>query len=281
MKTSRRNFLIGAVALGAGALSYARLLEPQWLEVRRVRVPAPGPGLRRPLRILQLSDLHWSHVVPLSLISRAVELGLAEKPDLVCLTGDYTTVGDPRPTDELEAALRPLTRSVQAIAVMGNHDGGIWSRSHGGEPDVRKTASMLERAGFKALHNEITMADVDAGRIAIAGAADMWSGQFNASDLDRAMKSVAADLHILLAHNPDSKDRAPEVQWDLMLSGHTHGGQFVIPVVGPPIVPVRDRRYVAGLHRWRDRWVYTTRGVGNLYGLRVNCRPEVTLLEIG
>jgi predicted MPP superfamily phosphohydrolase len=65
-----------------------------------------------------------------------------------------------------------------------------------------------------------------------------------------------------------------------MLCGHTHGGQVVVPLLGAPIVPVRDRRYVAGLNQWRERWIYTTRGVGSLYGIRFGCRPEVSILSV-
>ena len=65
-----------------------------------------------------------------------------------------------------------------------------------------------------------------------------------------------------------------------MLSGHTHGGQLRIPFVGTPFAPVRDRRFVQGLHRWQDRWLHITKGIGNLRGMRLNCRPEISLLTL-
>ncbi len=96
-------------------------------------------------------------------------------------------------------------------------------------------------------------------------------------DGDLAFTDVAADAPaILLAHNPDTKDVLADRPWDLMLSGHTHGGQVVLPFVGERFVPVRDKRFIAGLKEWNGRQVYVTRGVGNVAGVRINCRPEVT-----
>jgi hypothetical protein len=84
----------------------------------------------------------------------------------------------------------------------------------------------------------------------------------------------------LLAHNPDSKDILGAYPWDLMLCGHTHGGQVRLPIVGPAFAPVRDKRYVEGLKPWNDRLIFVTRGVGNYVGVRFNCRPEVSLLNL-
>jgi predicted MPP superfamily phosphohydrolase len=66
-----------------------------------------------------------------------------------------------------------------------------------------------------------------------------------------------------------------------MLCGHTHGGQCQIPFVGAPFAPIQDLRFLEGLQPWNDRWIHVTRGVGNLHGLRFNCRPEVNLLNLG
>ncbi len=68
--------------------------------------------------------------------------------------------------------------------------------------------------------------------------------------------------------------------WDLMLCGHTHGGQLSLPVIGTPFAPVRDKKYVAGLHKWNNKQIHITRGVGNVLGLRFNCPPEVSVLEL-
>ena len=98
----------------------------------------------------------------------------------------------------------------------------------------------------------------------------------------KAFRGVSAngDRILLLSHNPDSKDVLQNHPWDLMLCGHTHGGQVVFPFAGPCYAPVADLRFVAGLHDWNGRQIYTPRGVGNLGSVRFRCRPEVTVLQI-
>jgi predicted MPP superfamily phosphohydrolase len=85
---------------------------------------------------------------------------------------------------------------------------------------------------------------------------------------------------ILLSHNPDTKQRLLRYSWDLMLSGHTHGGQLSLPLVGEPFAPIEDKAHVHGLYRWEDRWLHITAGVGALHSLRFNCRPEVSVLTL-
>jgi len=89
-----------------------------------------------------------------------------------------------------------------------------------------------------------------------------------------------ATLRLVLNHNLDAKDEFRGLDWDVMFCGHTHGGQLKLPVIGPPFAPVHDRGYVAGLNRSERHQIFTPRGGGNLYGVRFNCRPEVSLLEI-
>ena len=85
---------------------------------------------------------------------------------------------------------------------------------------------------------------------------------------------------VVLSHNPDTKDDLGAYPWHLMLSGHTHGGQVIVPLYGPPIIPVRDRRYLAGLKPWGQRQIHVSRGVGNIMGVRFGCRPEVAVLDL-
>ena len=85
---------------------------------------------------------------------------------------------------------------------------------------------------------------------------------------------------VLLNHNPDGKDAVGLYPWQLMLSGHTHGGQVIVPFLGPRYAPVDDKRYVEGLKPWGTRQIHVSRGVGNVWSVRFRCRPEVTLLEL-
>jgi predicted MPP superfamily phosphohydrolase len=260
------------------APAYAFGVEPNWLELTIQRVKLPCKNLTSGVRILHLSDLHVSPAVPFSLIEKSIELGLAAKPDVICLTGDFVT--DAAPFDEAEYAriLRRLSSAAPVFATLGNHDGGAWAAWAGGFKDTSAVRSLLSAADVPLLHNRSEVVRVRDQSIRFAGVGDLWSDDV---DGDLAFANVAAeDPAILLAHNPDTKDVLAARPWDLMLSGHTHGGQVVLPILGERFVPVIDKRFIAGLKQWNGRQVYVTRGVGSIRGVRVNCRPEVTVLDL-
>lgn len=279
MFTRRAVLGIGATALaGAG---YAWGVEPDRLRVMRVQVRiARLASAGRPLRVAHLSDLHASTVNPLSRIARAVDAAVAERPDLVALTGDYVTLG--RPDRAAYAAiLRRLSAAAPCFACLGNHDGGAWAAPFGGEPDTAWVTSLLEEAGLRVLNNASARLEAGGRPVEIAGAGDLWAGQ---TDVPRAFAGLGdpgTALRLVLSHNPDAKTAFGSYAWDAMLCGHTHGGQIAIPGFGRPFAPVRDRRFVEGLCDWNGRPVFVTRGVGSLAGVRLNCRPEIAILEIG
>ncbi len=280
-KMTRRGFFgLGLAGLsGLGGLGYGFLVESRWLEVSRVRIKLPK-SLKAPIRIAHLSDLHWSSFVSLSFIEKAIEIGLGQNPDFVCVTGDFVTAGDEMELDEYTRFLRGLSSRVTTFGVLGNHDGGSWSKVRGGYRTTAQVSNLLDNAGFTLLSNRSTTIDTKGGRLTLVGTDDLRSGSFRPSAAFKGVEKKAAAATILLAHNPDSKDYVGNWGWDLMLSGHTHGGQIVVPFLGAPVVPVRDRRYIAGLNPWKDRLIYTTRGVGNLLGIRLNCRPQISILDL-
>jgi predicted MPP superfamily phosphohydrolase len=257
---------------------YAFGVEPNWLERTFQRVKLPCKHLTSGVRLLQLSDFHASPAVPFSLIEKSVEMGLEAKPDVICLTGDFVT--DATPFDEAEYAriLRRLSSAAPVFATLGNHDGGAWGASVRGLKDSTVVRSLLRAGNVPLLHNRSEVVRVRDQSIRLAGVGDLWSAGV---DGDLAFATVPAeDPAILLAHNPDTKDVLANHPWDLMLSGHTHGGQVALPLLGERFVPIRDKRFIAGLKQWNGRQVYVTRGVGNIGGVRVNCRPEVTVLDL-
>jgi uncharacterized protein len=257
---------------------YAFGVEPNWLERTATRVKLPCKSLTSGVRILHLSDFHASPAVPFSLIEKSVELGLQAKPDVICLTGDFVT--DATPFDEAEYAriLRRLSSAAPVFATLGNHDGGRWGASVHELKDSSRVCALLAAGNIPLLHNRSEVVRVRDQFVRFAGVPDLWS---DSVDGDLAFADVPADdPAILLAHNPDTKDVLADRPWDLMLSGHTHGGQVVLPLIGERFVPVRDKRFIAGLKQWNGRQVYVTRGVGNIDGVRVNCRPEVTILDL-
>jgi predicted MPP superfamily phosphohydrolase len=261
-------------SLFGSALIYPCYVEPRWLAVTRRRARlATHPA--HPVRILHLADLHASLLVPLSMIHHAITAGLEAKPDLICLTGDFVTHRQDFNTREYAATLRRLSAVAPTYAVLGNHDGGDWAWRHHGNPNHRAVDGILEDAGVELLHNRSVEVDVRGARMNLVGVGDLWSNEI---DERRAFADARAGLPtILLAHNPDSKDLLRYRSWDLMLSGHTHGGQVVV-IDGTRYAPVKDKRYVAGLKAWGTRQIHVTRGVGNIAGVRFRCRPEASVL---
>ncbi len=267
---TRRRFIQAAAATLTASLGfgYMHYLEPGWLELTHHRL-AFFKEKAAPFKILFLADLHYSRFVPLSLISDAIALGVAQKPDLILLGGDYVLFDMPLNFSAFSDVLSQLAECAPTYACFGNHDRPVGTQKN------RLIGEALKSAGITVLFNQATVIATHKRQFELAGTGDLWAGQ--------CKPPPAGEVHIprlILAHNPDSKDVMHDEPWDLMLCGHTHGGQLRIPFVGEPFAPVEDKRYVAGLNAYGKRQIYTTRGVGSLYGLRLNCRPEVTMLEL-
>jgi predicted MPP superfamily phosphohydrolase len=229
--------------------------------------------LKHPLRVLLLADLHESLLTPLDLIADAVDLGLAQKPDLILLPGDFIT-GKRDNFTEYGKVLGRLAKYSPTFATFGNHDGGVWASQHGGYSDSLTVQAFLEDCGITTLKNENRKVHLTGQTVMLVGIDDPWSGTVNPV---KAFKDVSkAEYAVIVAsHNPDSKELLGENQWDLMCSGHTHGGQGI-----SAFAPVNDKRFVEGLCRYEQGPIYVTRGIGSFLGIRINCPPEVAILDL-
>lgn len=268
---------VATAVLGLAAAFHFR--GTKHLRLTRARATFAHKPLPHTVRILHLSDFHSAWCVPLSFIERAIELGLSQSPDLICITGDFITWRFGK-LPKYISLLKRLSAAAPTFACPGNHDGGKWARTHWGPANTNELRDMLEKAGIHPLFDESVRMCVRHAGVHLVGLNDLWEGNADPKRAFDGIHSHDGDPCILLMHNPDAKDHFGQYPWDLMLSGHTHGGQFDLPFVPNLHLPVRDRRYLAGLYSWNDRLIHITRGVGNVHGLRINCPPEVGIVEL-
>lgn len=278
-RSSRRKFLAGAALGVIGLPIYGRWVEPRWLGLSRRTIEVSGATSRLPLTILHLSDFHASEVVGLDYIGRAIRLGLEQRPDLICVTGDFITGRYTEPDRYVEVLSR-LARAAPCFACLGNHDGGFWARAAHGYADTDWVRGVLVRSGIRLLHNASASVEVKGWRLQLVGVGDLWAEELAPGAAFAGVEAGSDRTTIVLCHNPDGKDQLQSRAWQVMLCGHTHGGQLALPLIGTPFAPVTDPRFVEGLHRWDQRWIHITRGVGNVYGFRFNCRPEISLVTM-
>lgn len=281
LNPGRRRFLklaaasSATVALGCLGVGYAahHRIEVSRVEVRLATLPVQFDGLT----IAHLSDIHHGIYTDFAYISHCVELVNSLKPDIVALTGDYTLLAKSY-IEPCADALRPLRASVGVFAVLGNHD---YYQSAG------QTAHALRRAGFTVLIEGRERLEKRGARISLLGADDLLYGHW---DVSRLMLDVPEDeTRIVLAHNPDYIGRVAERgrYVDFMLSGHTHGGQVRLPLLGAPhVVSDYGQRFVMGLNQMESQdkgpmQIYTTRGIGAIWmPVRFDCPPEVVLYTL-
>ncbi|HLJ10005.1 MAG TPA: phosphodiesterase YaeI [Planctomycetaceae bacterium] len=271
--------LVRWVGRSLAHLSYAVLVEPTWLEVNHLEIPVAGCPSAGRLRIVQLSDFHFQRRVPEKYIEHCIGSANAQKPDLVALTGDYIHKG-PRYVDRIAELLSQLAAPYGVLAVLGNHDHAVRNAlGLRGYPRLHaKIAASLERHGIRVLHNEMLVIEHAGARFQISGVDDLWSRRCRP---DLALAKLDPDLpHVMLAHHPCTIELLGNHRCDLMLSGHTHGGQIHSRRFGSPMLGKKMKRYAAGLYSVADRNLYVNKGVGYGLKIRFNRRPEVAVFDI-
>jgi len=278
-RLSRRRFLACLGAGGLGLAGYTGLVEPFRLRVGRHECRTRAPAPDRPLKLLHLSDLHASWAVSLGFIEEAVELGLQLKPDLICITGDFIT-RQYAAFDSYARVLARLSAAAPAFACLGNHDGGRWARIHGGYESTLPVRQLLQQSRIELLHNRCATLRLNGREVKLTGVADAWSENLNLAAAFPPAETGGEATRSLLSDNPATKEFLKFHPWDLLLCGHTHGGQVVLPGLGAPWTPVRDKRFIAGMYSWDNRWLHITPGIGNVHGFRFNCPPEVSLITV-
>lgn len=257
------------LAPGLAQLMRAAFAEPFALTVERHAIRLPRlPRILDGLRIVQLTDLHHSPFTGSGQLEHAIETANSLQPDIIALTGDY--VSHEREYAAPCAELVGRLRAKHGIfAVLGNHD--HWT-------DAPLVADLFRAEGIRVLINEGLRFELAGASFWLAGVDDTMVGL---EDLPLALAGSSADeMKLLLAHNPTILRRAARAHVDLVLSGHTHGGQVAWrserSASGKP-----RRRILRGLGQRGDTQIYVSRGLGTVVlPIRYGSPPEVTLLEL-
>jgi uncharacterized protein len=282
-------------AAGTAALAYATLVERRWYALRHVTVPVLQAPAAAPLRVLHLSDLH---LLPgqhdrAAFVRRTLSLG----PDLVVVTGDF--LGDPRVIAEVVDLLGPAAAERPCLAVLGSNDytGPVLKnplhyltrperRTAGVPLDTDRLVDGLRAAGWRFVDNRRTSVGTRAGTVDVVGLGDPHIDLDRPGAVDWTPPTGPVALRLGIVHAPYLRTLATFADhgFDLLLAGHTHGGQLRVPFVGALTancdLPLDRAR---GLSRGPDGlWLHVSAGIGHsrYAPARFCCRPEATMLDL-
>lgn len=269
MMLSRRaaikGVLVTTIGAATGAGSYGYAYERHRIGVTEASLPVSGlaPALDG-LRIGLITDIHHSGMVPAADVSRAVDVALAQKPDLIVLGGDYVTFGDRAFVGPVAELLAPLTAPHGVFAILGNHD------------DDRDMPAALTAQHIQVLKDARTRIEIRGAGLELAGIR-YWTRR--PADIARILKKTE-DTVLLLAHDPRRLTEAAALDIPVVLSGHTHGGQVLVPGIGP-IVTRKRFPIIQGVGTQDNTAIFVSRGVGTVYvPVRINCPPEVAIITL-
>jgi uncharacterized protein len=254
---SRRKFFATAfLAAGGAACADAKLVEPTWLDVRQVRIGS-GPVSHR---LVHFSDVH--HKGDREYLQAVVEKINSLAPDFVCFTGDIVEY-----SEHITAALEILSGiKFPMYGIPGNHD--FWSGI-----SMKPVRECFAATGGAWLLN--ASHEIPGSRINIIGAISLFP--------QLPLPASKPDCkNIFLTHYPAHVEKLGSRKFDLLLAGHSHGGQVRLPFIGSIVLPTHVGEYDMGLFQTPAGPLYVNPGIGYLghFGVRFNCRPEITVIEI-
>ncbi|NYB51233.1 MAG: metallophosphoesterase [Methanobacteriaceae archaeon] len=240
------------------------------IEHVEVTIPDLDPSFHN-YRLGNISDIHLGQWITPEHLNGVIDLLNKEKPDSITITGDFVSYILDEVACDLENSLKRLKPKEYTIAVLGNHDHWL------GAPRIRE---ILRRCGIIDVSNDFFTIYHQGAPLHIAG---VDSVMLEKHRLDLVMEKLPEDgPAILLAHEPDFADISSTTgRFSLQISGHSHGGQFLIPGLGTFIRGPHFLKYPAGKYQVGDMVQYTSRGLGtNIFWLRINCDPEITIFQL-
>lgn len=285
-RTQGSRVLAGCLLLFPCAIcTYASFVEPNRLQLEQARLELPGLSLQRPLRVAILADIQTTRVGAHE--QRAAQMAMEQQPDLIPLPGDFLQCRGPA-HQRAAPAFRELMRSLRAplgiYAVLGDVD------------RIEPTRSLFRDTGVVLLVNEVISTRSASGPVIAIGGIELNYRTSAAAATAEQLSRIPAAIRILMGHRPDAVALVRQIKnlgagnernlIDVVVAGHTHGGQVVIPGFGPVLTLSGVPRHVAagGLHHVEGQPVYVSRGVGLERApappIRLFCPPEVSLIEL-
>ncbi len=246
--------------------------EPSAVEIGDVDVSIPDldPAFRR-YRIASIADIHLDEWLNAQRFGEVIDLINQQHPDLVAIVGDLFSYEVDGLAQQMAASLDKLRPRDCSVAVLGNHDHLV------GATAVR---DVLWESNVIDLSNDVMTVNKGQATLHVAGVDSVASHK---QRLDKVLKKLPpVGPAILLAHEPDFADVSARTgRFSLQISGHSHGGQWIVPGIGPPIRGLYSRKYPLGRYRVGNMTHYTNRGIGtSMIRLRINCPPEITVFTL-
>lgn len=275
---NRKTFLkklLQISVLGTFPGLYSWQVEPFWVEFVQRRLPVKNlPKALEGKILMQISDLHVGARFDWNFLIDSFQEAQQYKPDFVVYTGDFVNRGTSQEQEDLKKVMENCVLGTSAtFGILGNHDyGENWSDTECSE----RVCDILGNLGITMLRNN----QAESNGLHFIGFEDLWSSHFQPSKVMTNYDPSKAN--IVLCHNPDACDLDI---WNgyqgWILSGHTHGGQCRIPGIIPPILPVKNKKYVAGEIDLEDgRMLYINRALGHSFQIRFMVRPEITVFTL-
>jgi uncharacterized protein len=271
----RRIFIKRTLSAGAITALYAWQIEPFWLEFVNIKMPIKNlPKELIGKTLMQISDMHIGDRFDYNFISDSFKKAQKLNPDFVVYTGDFVSYKSETQFAQLKEVFQHVvTGRLGTVGILGNHDyGKNWKESNVANAIV----DILKAHNVPILRNE----QQTFNGLTIIGLDDYWGTNYKPKNV---LNNINHDMaNLVLCHNPDVVD---EPVWNnykgWILSGHTHGGQCKPPFLDAPMLPVKNKKYSAGKIDIEDgRTLYINRALGNLWQLRFNVRPEITVFEL-
>jgi predicted MPP superfamily phosphohydrolase len=264
-RTALKGLLATGVGLATGRVGYGVAFERHRIQLFERPLTVAGlPAALDGLRVGLITDVHLSPMVPDGDVTQAVDLLAAARPDVIVLGGDYVTSADVSRAAPVAELLAPLSAApMGAFAVLGNHD------------DDRVVPAALSAKGFTVLRDQRTRVTLRGEAVDIVGLR-FWTRRL--PDITRVVRG-AGPTTFMLAHDPRRLREAATLDVQLVLAGHTHGGQVVLPGMGA--VAARRFPVLAGEATEGHCTLFVSRGVGTVFvPVRINCPPEVQILVL-